>query len=475
MGIQVALDPDYLNTVNKEGVLYLKAGTKLEAGGKPVTHEHSLNGVAFSAIEQADSFVDSGDDQQGKLDIIFAIQPQVGDTLRVKGKLVEKIYEFIANGGTPVGDQIALGTNVTNTNTAVRTQLDADKTTLGIVSATVVGTVITQLLGSTDGGALEAEGTTATADSILVTVLTVPISGIAVQTIEYRKTPTEDTGYSWAIQLVVNDEPRYVEFIRRVQASDTPTLMATGMAALIRKGIDAGAPTEGVEVILGLGPTDTAEHLKTALRLIFGNDSAAAVDNTDTVITLTALGSEAVGEEIDTIIDAFLKPPDVPEVDPATGDPQVTGLKKFTKVGNLTFQAQQSTVSIQTLSSVTPDLLASVTPFTTSFEFYNNNDIRTMVAGSGRSGLGYTSDFSKRVLMFNAASVKRFIQGKQFYLSIQDDEGNFKLLKLHKVQLVNFEYNPGPDKAGVFKVTVLVRSIPGRLDKQGWFYEPVAA
>lgn len=60
--------------------------------------------------------------------ILFGVQPTVGHTITVSGRT----FAFIANGVTPVGDQIALGANLAATGTAIVTAINTtNASTLG--------------------------------------------------------------------------------------------------------------------------------------------------------------------------------------------------------------------------------------------------------------------------------------------------------------------------------------------------------
>ncbi len=54
-------------------------------------------------------------------DITFTVQPTVGETVTINGT----VFTFIVNGGTPVGNQIALGTTLTLTLDAMVVALNA--------------------------------------------------------------------------------------------------------------------------------------------------------------------------------------------------------------------------------------------------------------------------------------------------------------------------------------------------------------
>jgi hypothetical protein len=108
-------------------------------GVSPIVCKTSIGAQIQATSAGAISFYTDTNVEQDTITI--GTNPAVGDTITVNGTLVT----FIVNGGTPVGNQVALGTTATNTATAIKnflaasTDANISKTTWTNSSTTVIG------------------------------------------------------------------------------------------------------------------------------------------------------------------------------------------------------------------------------------------------------------------------------------------------------------------------------------------------
>jgi len=156
--------------------LYVPAGNKGGGFSAVTTHGWVGANIGTAAAGAVTEYVDTN---VAADTVTIGTNPAVGDTVTVNGTLVT----FIVNGGTPVGNQVALGTTTTATATALYTFLAAStdtniaKSTWTNPSAGVVlGVSIASNFTTFVGTSVPAKITTSTAAIDLTQALTLAVT-----------------------------------------------------------------------------------------------------------------------------------------------------------------------------------------------------------------------------------------------------------------------------------------------------------
>lgn len=471
--VKVELDAKYVNSAGKKGTLYTIASTILEAGAKRVTHKTSIQGAEANKIGASDFYKGGADVATAEVQTLVNVGDLAdGDTIKVEGP--KATYTYTAVSGSPgTREFVHSGTPATQA-TNIAAVIHADRVALGIASA-IASSADVAVTGPTNGRSSKITLTITTPGNLTISTTTGGV-GPAYFTLDITKTPTAGTQIVYEHNLNINGVDRDIQFVYVVQTNDTATLIVAGLAKILQDGIngvDKATILTHHGFIKGLGPQDQPEDLQTAMEGIW--DTANSFRATVARLRIE-LGDKGVeGNSVPATIINNLCPPDVILVDDQTLIPQgVAGLKAFTKFQNFVASGPQNTVKVNPNSQLQEDALPTTTAFTVTFEFLNTNDVKVILAGSGRSGFGYTSDGELAVLVFNAGSVEAFLQGKQLLLVFDDENDGAGVLKLHKVLLTNVEFTNDPTKLGVYKVTALVQVIPFRVDGTGYMYKLAA-
>lgn len=459
--------------VGREGQFFFNEEIDPGSPALPPTHQASINGgvktarrISAKCARDSDTAVAAVKTGQ------VASQLAVNDLLKVGGVL----YKMIANGGSPVGHQIALGTNAAGTAAAINTKLHAD-TAAGILCDTTVSTDTITATANTAG--IDFDFWCSNPNFVIVTS-TANVSDRGYIDIKLNKkgslNPTVNTGLKINIGLTIANIFTDLALGAYVPAthlgiSGTPdlydiTLTSKAVLAAALAGtstVSAGGYTDGNDAV-----SQGNDKISAAMQLLFGSDPNLAFQTFsksalgDTLrIQLGQAGADCVNTEI--ACECTYSAPDEILVNQFR-QPIGKGWRHGGTGGKIDASGKTNLVKVQTGNSTAAQVFASVVDFGASLEIvsYLTPELEALYS---RYKIAISNGV-KHILLGSASNVD-VNQGVRFLFTYEDKEDTTSYLLLHAVVVVDYKQVWDITASPAVQLTLTPLPFSGRGDRFG--------